>query len=82
MYLCFFLQMPHGCSERLASLKSDGSVYHDAFLPHEVQQHRHKIEKEIERKCNLKMFVEREAGNRSHFERGESSGAQQGQIPP
>lgn len=73
---------PHGCSERLALLKSDGSVYHVALLPHEVHRICHEKEKEIERKHVLKMSTEREAGNRPRFNRGELSRAQQGRIPP
>lgn len=42
--------VPDGCSERLASLKSEGLIYHDALLPHEVHRLCHEKEKEIERK--------------------------------
>lgn len=66
---------PHGCSERLASSKSDGPVYHDTLLPHEVHRLCHEKEKEIERKRVLKMSTEHEVGNRSRTEQEESLGA-------
>lgn len=62
-------------------MKSDGAINHDALLHHEVYHLRHEKEKEIERKRVFKLSSEREVGNKSHYECGESSTAQQRWVP-
>lgn len=79
LHVCTYL---HGCSKRLALSKSNGVIYHDSLLPYEVHRLLHEKDKEIERKHSFKMYTECEEGNRSHFECGESSGAQQKRVPP
>lgn len=59
-------------------LKSEGAIYPNALLSHEAYKLCHEKEKKIERKCVLRMSTDRKAANRSHHERGESSGASQG----